>query len=73
MEIEALGEKAVISETCIQCDTVHKYSVPYKDLYAWQTGTKIQDAFPYMAPDARELLISKICGPCFDSNFKDDE
>ena len=41
-------------------------TVPAERFLAWQTGTLIQCAFPDLTTDQRELLISGICGKCFD-------
>lgn len=29
-----------------------------RQLFAWQTGTLAQDAFPHLSPDEREFVIS---------------
>jgi hypothetical protein len=33
----------------------------------WRSGQHIQDAMPGLSADEREILISGICGKCFDS------
>jgi hypothetical protein len=33
----------------------------------------IQEIFPYVSPDIRELFITGWCGECFDKIFKDSE
>ncbi|MCR8576445.1 hypothetical protein [Streptomyces sp. Isolate_219] len=49
------------------------FGVKPEDFRAWQNGKFVQDAFPYLTDDQRELLVSKTCGPCFDVMFGDDE
>ena len=41
----------------------------------WERGQIpfIQDAFFGLTPDQRELLITGICGKCFDGMFADEE
>ena len=40
---------------------------------AWQNGALVQDAFPYLLADEREMLISGICPTCWDDTFSDEE
>ena len=55
--------------TCAKCGTVHTLKVNPGDVDKWRNGELIQSAMPYLAPTERELLISGICGPCFDEMF----
>jgi hypothetical protein len=43
------------------------------DFEAWKGGKPIQDAFPYLAPSLREILMTGICGECFDKLFPPEE
>lgn len=52
--------------TCRVCGSATEITVPAERFLAWQTGTLIQCAFPELTTDQRELLISGICGKCFD-------
>jgi hypothetical protein len=36
-----------------------------------QTSENVQNIFPELSADLRELLISGTCGWCFDKMFKD--
>ena len=58
------------SEMCIRDRHI---TVGNADLDAWQNGTLIQDAMPYLSADDREILISGICGECFDNMFAGEE
>ena len=42
------------------------------DLKRWEDGELIQDAMPYLSAGERELLISGVCGKCFDKMFEED-
>ena len=65
-------ETAVVSQ-CIKCTKTETVLVKKADLIAWKKGKYIQDAMPYLAVDQRELLISGICGECFDNMFPDED
>jgi hypothetical protein len=64
---------AVNTLPCIHC---HKGGVLYVEttaLYQWQNGMTIQDAFPNMSDDDREMLVSGIHPKCWDEMFKEKE
>jgi hypothetical protein len=63
---------ATINKTCIQCKTNHELQVNDQDMIRFHNGEHIQDVMPYLSADERELLISGICGKCFDEIFADD-
>jgi len=44
----------------------------YQRLVHWKAGKMhIQEALPEFSADDRELLLSSICGTCYDKIFKD--
>ena len=47
-------------------------SVNPENVKSWRNGEYIQDCMPYLAMDERELLMSGICGECFDGMFLED-
>jgi hypothetical protein len=56
--------------TCRLCHTKHVVIVPAAGYLKWAKGqAKIQDALPGLTDDERELLVSGICGQCFDKMF----
>ena len=61
-----------IQEICAKCLTEVLISVEYDDYEAWRNGELIQNAMPYLTADQREILISSICGDCFDLMFPED-
>ena len=65
----------LFEKSCIKCGAMHDVVADPDDFKRWTEGTLIRDAMPYMSADERELLISSICGPCFDMMFGegDDE
>ena len=42
-------------------------AVDVDDYTSWENGELIQTALPYLTADEREVLISGMCGPCFDN------
>jgi len=63
----------IIKKTCFQCKKEHELHLPETGYNAWQEGAYIQDAMPQVSADDRELLISGICGKCFDGLFADED
>lgn len=60
--------------TCRCCGEEHKISVPMNAYHEWRQGHRmIQDALPSLTVDERELLLSGICGVCFDKTFAEDD
>jgi ribosomal protein L40E len=57
---------------CIKCSVVHTIFVEDKDFIAWKSGKLIQDVMPYLSADEREILISGICGKCYDKLYEQD-
>ena len=58
-----------IATYCPICHTSHDVEVPMDGFFKWQAGACVQDAFPELAPELREELISGICPKCWDSMF----
>lgn len=62
-----------IETRCPICGERHYVEVFEKDFIAWRNGTLIQDAFPYLSANERELLISGTCAECFSIFFGNDD
>jgi hypothetical protein len=71
MRIDTSKQTTTFVATCLVCKTDHTIRLPTKDYEDWLAGKKIQHAMSYVHPDVRELLISGICGTCFDKIFED--
>jgi hypothetical protein len=63
----------LLTRTCLECGEVKNISCDVAAVKRWQEGQNIQTAMPEVSEDDRELLISGICGKCFDALFADDE
>ncbi len=60
----------VVDVQCLRCRIVHSIILNKEDLVDWTSGDGyIQDVLDYLSPSERELLISNICGSCFDELF----
>ena len=62
-----------VAVQCLNCDDVHILLVGCDDLRRWEGGELIQNAMPYLSAGEREILISGICGRCFDEMFGEGE
>lgn len=71
--IDGYHMNKIISKTCRGCDKTYDIEVEQEDFLKWQNGAFIQDAFPYLSVDDREMLISSFCGTCFNDMFPDME
>ena len=58
---------------CPFCGRGNEVEVNEEDYWDWQDGTLAQDAFPYLASEEREMLISGICPDCWNSMWGSDE
>lgn len=67
-------DKQPFEVKCLTCLEVYVFDVDPEGYELWRTGQikYVQDAFPYLTPDQRELMISRTCGPCFDRMFPED-
>ena len=55
---------------CRKCMEQFEIRGEDRDFIRWEEeGELIQNALPYLSADERELLISGICGGCFDKMF----
>jgi len=58
--------------TCNKCKDQVEMAVNVDDYTSWENGALIQDAMPYLSAGEREVLISGVCGPCFDNLFGEE-
>lgn len=61
------GDNVVYSGPCVRCGKGQQAVVKLDNVYEWEQGSLIQDAFPYLDAGEREFLISGICPVCFDN------
>lgn len=61
-----------IQTECRVCKMQKELKVSKKAYEDWKNGQLIQIAFPDLSADDRELLMSGICGKCFDKMFEEE-
>lgn len=59
--------------SCCVCKVIEVIPVQEEDFIAWRQGGYIQDIFHYLSADTREIMISGICGECYDKMFGEEE
>lgn len=62
-------ETTIIERPCPFCGQPHYVEVNFIDYWMWEQGMNAQDAFPYLGPNEREILITGICPKCWDNMF----
>lgn len=64
----------VKTKTCRICNKYELWVLDSVDVQRWQNGELIQDVFPKMSIDEREILITGTHGACWDKLFpKEDD
>ena len=66
-------ETVTLAPICMECGTKKMLFVDADGYKRWKDGELIQRAMPQLTNDEREILISGICGKCFDAMFEDDQ
>jgi len=59
--------------TCRSCGENHNLDVTESQLFQHKQGQLAQVAFSNLTADEREIIISRICGKCYDELFKLEE
>lgn len=57
---------------CTQCKRSVEVPATEEQITRWRGGELIQRAIPNITADQREILMSGICGECFDAVFGED-
>lgn len=53
---------------CRSCQHVFHFQADARDINDFRTGKVfVQDALPYVTSGVRELLLSRLCGKCYDT------
>jgi hypothetical protein len=68
-----MADTVKIERVCVNCRAAHVLTVTAKGFAAWDLGkgAYVQDAFPELSPDERELLVSGMCPLCSAALFDD--
>lgn len=63
-----------IQAVCTECGVKHFAAVTSEGYTRYIYGGMVQDCFPNMSADYRELFfLTGICGPCFDRLIPEDD
>ena len=66
-------DKEIVTH-CVNCNDKHLLTVNGFAFSMWKARrTLAQNAFPHLTIDERELLISGVCGKCFNEMFGETE
>ena len=60
-------DQVLVEAECIFCHKIVQFIAPLQGLKDWANGKVCQEALPELTADQREMLISGICGQCWDS------
>ena len=56
------------------CGKRYTVYIDPEDYAVWKSGEAfVQDAFPYLTAAERELLMTQVCGECFDRMFPEED
>lgn len=75
-EDQYVGFTVYFCHTCPFCGQRDERSVltlNNRDFDRWTSGVHVQDAFPYLTADQREMLITGIHPECWDATFKEGD
>ena len=73
MEEKVNNKEVTIITACPFCGHANEIEVNEADYWDWQDGELVQNAFPYLSADEREMLISGICPKCWAKTFGEEE
>lgn len=63
------GDNVILVRKCPWCGKEVRKEVPSKEfcqgMDKYQSGSKVQDAFPSFDPDTREMVLTGICSECW--------
>lgn len=63
-------EIAMFTPVCRQCGKQFFIAVLREDYDKYERDALVQDAFPYLSADNREMIISQTCPECWVNIFK---
>lgn len=67
-----MNNAIILEVECPICGKVTKITVEINDYIDWKCGKLVQNAFPYLKAKEREMLISGICGECWEKMFGEE-
>lgn len=70
-DLSTQREMEIVTRNCQLCNQPTIMTVNIAEFNAWRDGMLIQDAFPTMSSENRELLISGTHPECWDKMFSE--
>lgn len=68
-----MGKFKFVTE-CVECREVIEIEMTFEQYVAWKYKKDlVQNIFPELKPEIREILISGICPTCWNKMFKGEE
>lgn len=62
-------EKIEFYVECKHCKRTERVVLTRLDYHNWYSGkVNSTDAFPYLTPEQRYLLVNRVCGECHEKN-----
>lgn len=72
--VKVVNNKCIVEVWCPNCDHSEVFTMTKEQYKQWYYREKpIQDIFPEIKYDKREMLISGICPKCWDEMFGEEE
>ncbi|MGH2612469.1 MAG: hypothetical protein ACRDFB_05410 [Rhabdochlamydiaceae bacterium] len=63
-----------VTQTCVKCKNPVEIDITPEQIKDWlNSGKIIQDCFPNLPASEREILLSGLCGECFEALWKDQK
>ena len=67
-------KEITILTVCPICGHANEIAVNEEDYFDWAfDGVLVQNAFPYLSANEREMLVSGICPTCWEKTFGDSD
>jgi len=70
---EQINQTVFVKISCpvTECPNKKTFMIHENDYNKWKSGGLIQNIFPHLSIDDREMLISGICQPCWKDIYED--
>lgn len=66
-------EKGILRAECPNCPNGYDFKVEKEQYENWRNGVLIQNAFPHLSQQERELLLGGICNSCLSEQLGDED
>lgn len=67
------GSTTILLVPCFACGETSEMRVRTKDFENYARGMLVQDAFPTMSIENREIIVSGMCKECQEKYFNEEE